>query len=64
MSEPIEMPSESTQELRWSRNECVLCGDMMPDAGYSQQYCGAECRKAMTKLRRQRDAHNRIGVTQ
>ena len=65
MSEPIELPSESTQEMRWSRNECILCTAPLPrEANYGAQYCGAECRKAMTKLRRQRDAHNRIGVTQ
>jgi hypothetical protein len=55
MSESIEMPSEATQQTRWSRDECILCGDIMPpDAGYSAQYCGPRCRKAMTKLRRQR----------
>jgi predicted nucleic acid-binding Zn ribbon protein len=54
MSEPIEMPSEATQRIRWSRDECVLCGDVMPsDATYGAQYCGSGCRKAMTKLRRQ-----------
>lgn len=55
MSEPSEMPSEATQQMRWGRDECIMCGDIMPpDAGYSQQYCGSDCRKAMTKLRRQR----------
>ena len=51
----IEMPSEDTQRMRWARDECALCGEPMPpDAGYGAQYCGAKCRKAMTKLRRQR----------
>jgi len=54
MSEQIEMPSEDTQRMRWGRDECILCGDIMPsDAGYGAQYCGPTCRKAMTKLRRQ-----------
>ena len=57
MSEPIEMPSEDTQQMRWARDECILCGGVMPsDAGYGAQYCGSECRRAMTKLRRQRDS--------
>jgi predicted nucleic acid-binding Zn ribbon protein len=55
MSEPIEMPSEEIQQIRWTRDECILCGDIMPsELGYSAQYCGSKCRKAMTKLRRQR----------
>ena len=68
MSEPSEMPSEDTQQTRWSRDECILCGDMMPpDAGYGAQYCGRACRAKMTKMRRQtqaRRATTRLGATQ
>ena len=49
------LPSEATQQSRWARDLCIMCGAIMPsDAGYSQQYCGSKCRKAMTKARRQR----------
>ena len=54
MNEPIKMPSEATQQTRWSRNECALCAEPLPaDAGFSTKFCGPSCRKALTKLRRQ-----------
>jgi predicted nucleic acid-binding Zn ribbon protein len=60
-SESIEMPSEATQQARWTRDECILCGDTMPEnAGYSMQYCSARCRVAMTKLRRQDAAQRAV----
>ncbi len=60
MSEPIEMPSEATQQVRWGRDECIMCGATMPpDTAYATQYCSPSCRKAMTKLRRQQAAQRR-----
>jgi len=48
-------PSEAIQQDRWYQHQCVLCAESMPQgAGFSQRYCGVECRKAMTKLIRQR----------
>jgi predicted nucleic acid-binding Zn ribbon protein len=60
-SEPIELPPESIQQSRWMQNDCIFCGDRMPqDAGYSMQYCGPECRVAMTKARRQDAAQRAV----